>query len=123
MKNTLSKAYEEYALAKSNAVLTIKAQLIQGIQKILEEYDAESISWNQYTPYFNDGDRCEFETDICCADIVTNNNRSKVIQAELDDLISPIDDISLLEDMFGSEVEVTVLKTGEVIIEDYSDHD
>jgi len=33
----------------------------KGAKQIIDSCpDLESISWNQYTPYFNDGDTCEF---------------------------------------------------------------
>lgn len=36
------------------------AILIDALNQVLEHPLAEYVKWNQYTPYFNDGDACEF---------------------------------------------------------------
>ena len=36
------------------------AILLDALNNVLEHPLAESVKWNQYTPYFNDGDACEF---------------------------------------------------------------
>jgi hypothetical protein len=39
----------------------LKATLTFGSAELFEEFpELESFSWTQYTPYFNDGDTCEF---------------------------------------------------------------
>lgn len=38
----------------------IKETFEQGALNVLEENNLESFSWEQYTPFFNDGDECVF---------------------------------------------------------------
>jgi hypothetical protein len=100
----------------------------------------ESFGWNQYTPYFNDGDECTFSANIDYVDINGENEYdSNVLQKtiyvqnakgeyietvnelynpelaaaqnDVKEFLSNIDE-SVLRDMFGDHVEVTVSRNG-----------
>jgi len=54
---TVNSAKEQYETAVSKAADVLK----QSLSTIVSELDGvEAIRWEQYTPYFNDGDACEF---------------------------------------------------------------
>lgn len=43
----------------------VKNFFIKGMNKVFEMYpEVKSVSWQQYTPYFNDGDACTFRAHI-----------------------------------------------------------
>jgi TRAP-type C4-dicarboxylate transport system substrate-binding protein len=109
---------------------------------LFEKYPSvKNVRWTQYTPYFNDGDPCEFSTNASWADLNYNNNEDeddeddddteKVEAEEIEvpeeaedefrEVLSSIDD-SFYKDLFGDHVEVTVLRDGTINIEEY-EHD
>ena len=60
MNKTIAAAYE-----KMNA--ESKGIIVQASKMLYEKYpDLKSIHWTQYTPYFNDGDECEFGVHEIC---------------------------------------------------------
>jgi hypothetical protein len=107
-----------------------------------------SFSWNQYTPYFNDGDTCvfgvnrdyyRFNNSCDHVDKWTLNNEqySKKIDLEdlsfdsidsikkayneVDELLSMFEDEDLCQ-MFGDHAEITVYRNGQIDVDEYS-HD
>ena len=108
----------------------------------------ESISWTQYTPYFNDGDECIFEVHTDYLDVNGEDVRKldwydyrikyekyhkelteegKVDWAEcriLLDFKELLETIptEFYEDLFGDHAQVTVYKDGRIEVEEY-DHD
>lgn len=99
--------------------------------------DAEAIIWQQYTPYFSDGDACVFsvghpvvrlsntDEDADYWDL-DGQNLTKKQQEALDDvaeLISASEMEDALLDIFGDHQEITYdIETGKFEQEDY-DHD
>ena len=59
--------------------------LFDALDKILSYDDVESIKWVQYTPYFNDGDVCEF--GVCGALIRPKNMDPEIYNK--DDYLEP----------------------------------
>ena len=57
LKQNLEKIKEEY---KTNAEMLFKAYVMDFFKT---HENVESIRWNQYVPYFNEGDTCEFSID------------------------------------------------------------
>lgn len=91
------------------------------------------ISWPQYTPYFNDGDPCEFgvhESELKYSDMEEYENyydledetRRKTCQ-QVTAFIQGFHD-DLLEDLFGEGEVIVIMEDGKLVIEveDY-DHD
>lgn len=39
------------------------AEFIKGLDKLFEDPRVEAVRWSQYTPYFNDGEACEFSVN------------------------------------------------------------
>jgi len=109
----------------------------------------KSIGWDQYSPYFNDGDECIFHTNLDT--LMINGEREDDIEGldwriqyhlkgdtkypfdpkwdielygfvqEFKDLLNSIDD-DFYKDLFGNHVEVTVNADGTVTTE-HCDHD
>lgn len=108
----------------------------------------ESIGWTQYTPYFNDGDSCEFGVNF---DLYINGSDQYDIEDEDNFFkehlgygdsrrVNPnydpneakiLEDFQLLlqeipedfyEDLFGDHAQVTMHKDGRIEVEEY-DHE
>jgi hypothetical protein len=104
---------------------------------LFEKYPTlESISWNQYTPYFNDGDSCSFSAHTDYTDITIDGVEETWVWVG-SNCVSPesvYEQVALdfrgitehipeevFEDMFGDHVRVTITKDG-ITTDDY-DHD
>jgi hypothetical protein len=90
----------------------------------------QSFSWRQYTPYFNDGDECEFSAHTDDPNINgesewdgenRNSREWMAIHEDVTELLKAIDEESLKE-MFGDHCEVIATRDGAVNVEEYS-HD
>lgn len=100
------------------------------IKVIFEKYPKlEQFSWTQYTPYFNDGDTCEFGVNNCYLTIngigpyiddsaeeleyakIEEKQRCK-IDTELTQFLELFDEDTMLA-MFGDHCEVSVTKNKE----------
>lgn len=94
---------------------------------------ADRISWNQYSPYFNDGDTCYFEVrsytakinDVDDYNISTSDPNYAVLDLALKELISILDMLptEMLEDTYGDHATITVTRDGKVTVEECCDHD
>lgn len=142
--NAELEALKKVHLEKSKAMFTEVAKMVFDKHPALE-----SFGWNQYTPYFNDGDECTFsanidypcingqnedDSDVLMKTIykqdetgkyvkVVNENYNPELGLACDDVkefLGNIDD-AVLRDMFGDHVSVTVSRTG-TEVEEY-DHD
>lgn len=115
---------------------------------VFEEYpELESFAWTQYTPYFMDGDVCEFGVNPDYIDAVINGTEVEVSKcygewnalekrydpkpeeeyttAEklgdvLPGLVSSVNE-DVMKDLFGDHAKVTVNREG-IIVEEY-EHD
>jgi hypothetical protein len=64
----LKEASENYHKVKEEFTEKCKSLLEKSFNELFEKYPAlEEVRWNQYSPYFNDGDSCEFSanTEYC----------------------------------------------------------
>lgn len=62
--STKRKAIEEKAREEAKAILA------PGLQQFMKEHpEVTAIGWTQYTPYFNDGETCEFSVGEIYASI------------------------------------------------------
>lgn len=64
----MNKAIEEFEAKKKEIMAIGKADLVavfqEEIRNIQKQYpEMEGVVWTQYTPYFNDGEPCEFSVD------------------------------------------------------------
>ena len=83
----------------------------------------KSISWTQYTPYFNDGDPCYFSSRHAYATIkFVTSDESEQLKAgkQVNKFLDNFDDDDM-ETLFGDGVKVIITKDG-IEVEDY-DHD
>jgi len=56
---------EQMKKLKDEARKKVKNFFIKGMNKIFETYpEVKSVSWTQYTPYFNDGEACTFSANV-----------------------------------------------------------
>lgn len=108
--------------------------------------ELDSFSWNQYTPYFNDGDECVFDANVDSDSITVNAERGydvpieskytyngdntayyaeqkekKYLHTAVGEFLSQFDTDDL-KTMFGDHAEVTIDRGGKVTVEAY-DHD
>lgn len=53
---------------RNEMALVAKDVILDSIRPIFEKYpELQSVSWTQYTPYFNDGDACTFGIGLVTA--------------------------------------------------------
>jgi len=53
-------AMAKYNTAKNEASDIVKAELTGILKQFLADNDVDVLTWTQYTPFWNDGDTCEF---------------------------------------------------------------
>lgn len=125
------KAYKEaekqLAKAKREAMAPVKAALFAEFKAALERApEVAAYRWTQYTPYFNDGEPCEFR--------LNDLEWQKVESAEADewewDSAMPgkppgLDALGddMLEGMFGDHVEIVVRRGARTFEVNEYDHD
>lgn len=104
----------------------------------IENPEIKLIAWQQYTPYFNDGDVCRFrigEGYYTIKDDITPSDLSSPYQLDEKEHMSATADAvfyeffhevsrmkEILEDVFGDGANIYVTKDG-FTIEEYTDHD
>lgn len=125
----------------------IKKELLEESKKVFEEEsralfdkypELSFFRWTQYTPYFNDGDTCEFSAhtewpavvlvggedeyvdDPFLDGLVGESEKGEEIEEAVKKFLAQIDEEEYKE-MFGDHVEIIVKKSG-IEIEEY-DHD
>lgn len=56
---------EQMKKLRDEARSKVKNFFIKGMNKVFEMYpEVKSVSWRQYTPYFNDGEECTFSANV-----------------------------------------------------------
>lgn len=121
--------FRQKKAALEQELATLGEQLLkEETAKLFEKYKKlEAISWTQYTPYFNDGDSCEFRSrhhdpyitiDGLEEDYVTLYATEKEdytdfqkVLVDFREIMQYLDNDSLLS-MFGDHVRVTVTRDG-----------
>lgn len=69
---------------KTTATALGKKIIGDSIKRLFAEYpNVKSASWTQYTPYFNDGDTCEFSAHIDYIDMTFERNGEEVEEEEV----------------------------------------
>lgn len=120
-------AKAEIARQKAELQKVIQANFHSLFQELFSKYpEMETITWNQYTPYFQDGDECIFSANVSDA-LVNGKDRYDVrgdakAMARLQDVTNFL---ALFDDedykgMFDDHVEITVTRE-KILVEEY-DH-
>lgn len=153
MFEELKQMNAELETLKKDHLERSKAMFTKVTSLLFDKHPAlESFGWNQYTPYFNDGDECVFSANTSYPKIngddademdydkerVTDYGAKEVngsrpqkknehynpalaaAQTDVEEFLENIDD-SVLRDLFGDHVEVTVTKEGTSV--DEYEHD
>jgi len=145
MFEELKKMNAEIEALKKQHLERSKGMFSEVANKLFEKHTVlESFGWRQYTPYFNDGDECTFsahtsepnmngmdsyDDELYCKVNSQNWKGEKYEQfdpalgAAYDDVkefLANVDD-SVLRDLFGDHVQITVTKDG-TEVDDYN-HD
>lgn len=144
----IKKELDEFNAKKVKLVEELRTEFPNILKPLFEKSKLiESIGWTQYTPYFNDGNSCEFGVNevsfINGEDLYdiewydwrvqyekyhaeltkegnTNFEECKIIE-EFKSLLDTIPN-DFYEDLFGDHVQVTIHKDGRIDVEEY-DHD
>lgn len=88
MSDTIQKYQEirdEIRRLREQANQLMRETFFDGIRSVFESnQNLVSFSWNQYTPYFNDGDECVFRVHKEYLDIVfRDENGEEIVEEEL----------------------------------------
>ena len=129
-KETLQEKFESFK--KQVEDLRMKLQET-GEQFLLEHFketfnkhkNLKEVRWTQYTPYFNDGETCEYGSSHTSPDLLVtgcsyNGKEYKVIEKEIKEFLIQFDD-ELMYDLFGDHIEIIVTKEG-ISVNEY-EHD
>lgn len=143
--------------AISEAKKTIKALGKEAMKELAAEFFTKnptilSVSWNQYTPYFNDGDACVFQADTeypgftfiakCGTTLQYDAASGELREGESEEEVADYEQYSkevdklgivvakflhnfdqdTLEEMFGDHVSVTISNKGKISKDTY-EHD
>jgi hypothetical protein len=128
-KMTLTDLNKQMAEIKKQATVVLTQSLLDKFLKIQKKCpELKSVSWRQYTPYFNDGDTCYFgvyagsDVEINGKDSYEYGDGDPVATAG-EEFGSFVDEIAqeFLLDAFGDHQTVTVSAEG-ITSEDY-EHD
>lgn len=119
----------------------LEKRLVEVVKENKETIGLTAIKWRQYTPYFNDGDSCEFglagiffkltpEPELryhgdgngffSIYDLDDNHHAIKTLSS-IEKAIESIPD-SIMRNLFGEHSEVTITETS-LTVEEYEDHD
>lgn len=139
---------EEMKKLRDEARTKVKNFFIKGMNKVFEMYpEVKSVSWRQYTDYFNDGDECKFrvynddfsvngysdyddegeEGTINVLHYDWENGRKytyhkgEEIKNAISEFLEQLDEDDY-RTMFGDHVKIIVRKN-EVTTEEYADHE
>jgi hypothetical protein len=81
-----TEAMEKVKAARESAKATASVALVEGLKEIFAAHPSlQTIGWTQYTPYFNDGDTCEFGVHADAYSLRLNGNSPDYGDDELED--------------------------------------
>lgn len=99
----MSKVNEEMSRLRKSFAESGKELLVGSMKGFFQKYPAvESVFWRQYTPYFNDGEPCEFQVHEQSLRLRGTNEEQLAFIKTHGELYSDYTDSQLL-DYFGSE--------------------
>lgn len=117
---------EDFKEKRTKLVSTLRGEFSSLFAGVFDKYpEIEAFKWNQYTPYFNDGDECTFGVHECY-------EAKKVGEEEFEDYykddsvkdfeaIKSKIDYDIMRELFGDHVSVIVYRNN-VVVED-CEHD
>lgn len=130
----IKKEFEAFELKKQEFVDTLKPQFGTIFNSVFEKYpELQAFKWTQYTPFFMDGDTCEFSVnecyDICLVgsdefiDRYTSGfpEELKICITDINQILFDIPE-EIMKQMFDDHVEVILDRTTGITVEEY-DHD
>ena len=111
---------------RTEAKKEAQAALQTGFKDFFAKYpDLESISWMQFTPYFNDGDTCEFcvysDVELNGEEYWDDPKMPKEAYKEISEFVSMFDEDDMLA-VYGDHAKVVILRDGTTEVNDY-EHD
>lgn len=111
------KTYEEIVASKGKDVVK---ELV--LPYLAAQPKVKAVRWRQYTPWFNDGDTCEFSVREPVAILEETDDEPEYGEPEYEEIYEDDNWCSvsgeiqglgdMLKDAFGDHVEVTVTRTG-----------
>lgn len=139
----ISELGEQFKQQRAAYQTAVKEQIFEVFRHFIENTEFVRIQWSQYTPYFNDGDTCEFnkhENEYFLANPVLfgededahddetefygygvpDDDPRKVAMEALETFLDEIEE-STWYDIFGDHVQVIITSEG-IEVEEY-DHD
>lgn len=140
--DALNELADDFAKTKKSFMDRAKEKLTPALLSVFDKHsELVAIGWTQYTPFFNDGDTCEFGVNDLCATTVPEEVEENLYEWEYDgyagesikerykDILPTLRELGstlnsnseLLEEVFGDHVRVIVTKNG-IEVEEY-DHD
>jgi hypothetical protein len=134
------------AAAKERARELTHEAFLAGCRALFEAHEGlESFSWEQYTPYYCDGEPCEFSVWYDCpvinglpedevddgTDYDAEHNAWALVrepypeakfQCAVKEFLQTFPDDDLMA-LFGDHASITVLRDGTIEVEDWTEHD
>lgn len=103
----------------------LSQNLFRLVEPLFEEYtNVGSLSWEQYTPYYSDGETPEFSCGIDWLTLYNlegdefNNDDADIAFTDVLTLITS----EIYYDIFGDHAQITIYRDGKVVKTDY-EHD
>lgn len=149
LTENIQKMISSYELMKAKLIEELRNSIGEAFKKILENAQTfKTISWTQYTDYFNDGEECNFHAHVDSLYIddeyMPENYKKQIwvsgkpksgyqpnpnynqhdgeIIENFGDFLNNIPE-EFLKEVFGNHVQITVNINGTFNITDYTDHE
>jgi hypothetical protein len=131
--NKIKAELDIFAAKKRELVEELRKQFPQLFVELFNKSKCiESVSWTQYTPYFNDGEECVFsvhtdwlnvnDEDYYDRDEIEGWDESEeAIIKEIKTVLGNIPE-DFFRELFGDHAQITLKKNGEIVVTEY-DHE
>lgn len=133
IKGSFLQKFEEFKLLREKLIGDVRKEFPALIMPLMNMSDRiQSISWTQYTPYFADGDPCEFSTNYEYLDVNGKyswtlfrdeawGEADQNVVKNIQEAMRVIPD-EIYKDVFGDHARITVSKDGTMTVESH-EHD
>ena len=115
--NDILQKIQELEMKRNTLMTELETEFLSLFKPIFEKYsDIRTISWHQYTPYFNDGDECTFGVYTEYFQI----NDEEVEHEANNEILKIFSQIpeDYYKEIFGDHAEIT-LTSSEISIKEY----